>query len=249
MVAFGQLILAAAFVLTLPMWSRKNKFEESDEPQKKEQLLTEYKTPIGLTIKQPSVWVSAGLFFLYTGTEAALGAWAYTLLTGSRGIDPKLAGFWAGSYWATFTIGRILAGLYTKRIGVHTLVRGSLSLALLGSVLLWWNPSNTVSLTGIALIGFAIAPVFPALMSGTSRRVGVEHAANTIGMQMGATALGGASIAGLMGVLARHISLEVIPVCLVILFILLLSLYLFSMQMENRRNRRALEEQPEVKLV
>ena len=248
-VAFAQLLLAAAFVLTLPLWSRKAKNTESEQTEKKEKLLTEFKTPMGSSIKQPAVWVSVALFFVYTGSEVALGAWAYTLLTESRGIDPTLAGFWAGSYWATFTIGRILAGLYAKRLGLHTLVRASFSLALLGAILLWWNPSNLVSLLGIALIGFAIAPVFPGMMSGTSRRVGLEHAANTIGLQMGGTALGSASIAGLMGVLARHISLEVIPLCLVILFIILLSLYLTAMQLENKRLNETVKEKAEAEAV
>ena len=147
-------------MLTLPLWSRKAEDKTVEKQEKKEKLLTEYKTPIISSIKQPAVWVSVALFFVYTGCEVALGAWAYTLLTESRGIDPTLAGFWAGSYWATFTIGRILAGLYAKRLGLHTLVRASFSLALLGSILLWWNPSNLVSLVGLALIGFAIAPVF-----------------------------------------------------------------------------------------
>jgi len=37
-------------------------------------------------------------------------------------------------------------------------------------------------LTGVALIGLSIAPIFPAMMSGTRTRVGDHYAANTIGM-------------------------------------------------------------------
>ncbi len=57
------------------------------------------------------------LFFLYVGSEASLGTWAYTLLVESRGISPELAGLWAGSYWATFTVGRAMAGLYATTSG------------------------------------------------------------------------------------------------------------------------------------
>jgi fucose permease len=76
------------------------------------------------------------LFFLYTGTEVSLGAWAYTLLTEGRGVPPQAAGLWAGSYWATFTIGRVLAGLYAKRVGVNALVQSSLAGAVMGALLL-----------------------------------------------------------------------------------------------------------------
>ena len=107
----------------------------------------------------------------------SLGIWAFSLLTESRGVLPQAAGLVTGSYWAAFTIGRFLAGLYTRRVGVHTLVQASLLGALLGSALLWANAFPALSLIGVALIGFSIAPIFPALVSGTSQRVGARYAA------------------------------------------------------------------------
>ncbi len=110
------------------------------------------------------------------------------------------------------------------------MIQGSLAGALLGAVLLAWNPSQMVNLVAVALIGFSIAPVFPALMSGTSQRVGAKFAANTIGMQMTASGLGTAVIPSLLGVLARRFSLEVIPVCLVGVFLVLFGFYRLSMR-------------------
>lgn len=223
-----QFLMALAFTLTLAWW---NTPEEQTE-QKREKRLTEYKTPIGQTLRRPQVWLSALLFFLYVGAEVSLGAWAYTLLTESRGVPVRLAGFWAGSYWAMFTVGRILAGLYARRLGIHLLAQGGMILALLGSVLLWWNPAPFANLLAVALIGLAIAPVFPAMMSGTRQRVGARFAANTIGIQMAATGLGGATIASLVGVLARRVSLEIIPISLVALFFALLAAYRLSLVMK-----------------
>lgn len=217
-----QLFLAACFVLTLPMWSDNDKPAAHDEPKK----LTDYKTPMGETMRQPRVWMSALLFFLYVGAEGALGTWIYTLLTESRGIDPTVAGFWAGSYWATFTVGRIIAGLFANRIGINKLVIGGLLGALTGAVLLVWNPSSAVNLLAVAIIGFSIAPIFPAMMSGTSKRVGEHFAANTIGMQMTATGLGTAVIPGVMGVIAKQVSLETIPLILLGVYAGLLGVYL-----------------------
>ena len=217
-----QLFLAACFVLTLPMWSDNDKPAAHDEPKK----LTDYKTPMSETMHQPRVWMSALLFFLYVGAEGALGTWIYTLLTESRGIDPTLAGFWAGSYWATFTVGRVIAGLFANRIGINKLVIGGLLGALVGAVLLVWNPSDEVNLLAVAIIGFCIAPIFPAMMSGTSKRVGDHFAANTIGMQMTATGLGTAVIPGVMGVVAKQVSLETIPLILLGVYAGLLGVYL-----------------------
>ncbi len=221
-----QIALAMCFVLTLQLWNRKDTSAGGDEPKR----LTDYKTPVGTTLRQPRVWLSASLFFIYVGAEVSLGTWTYSLLIESRGINPAAAGLWAGSYWATFTVGRVIAGLYAKRVGVNLLVQGSLVGALLGTALLVWNPSPLANLLAVALIGFSIAPIFPALMSGTCQRVGANFAANTIGMQMTASGLGTAVIPSLLGVLARRFSLEVIPVCLVVVFVALLGFYRLSMQ-------------------
>ena len=220
-----QFFMAACFVLTLSLWNARDDAPKESEPEKK---LTDYNTPMGETMRQTKVWLSVLLFFLYVGAEVTLGTWAYSLLTESRGVPPQIAGFWAGSYWATFTIGRILAGVYAKRMGINTLVQGGVVLAFIGAILLWWNPSESVNLLAVALMGFAVAPVFPAMMSGTSARVGDHFAANTIGMQMAAAGLGTAIIPSLIGVLARQTSLEVVPICLVILFAGLFTVYRFA---------------------
>jgi fucose permease len=220
-----QLILVICFILTLPMWLQKSPAARHDDPKR----LTDYKTSMSETLRQPQVWLSVFMFFMYVGAEASIGTWTYSLLTQSRGIDPTVAGLFAGSYWATFTVGRILAGLYAKRAGVNLLVQGSVVVALLGAILLIWNPSRMVNLLAVVLIGFAIAPIFPALMSGTSQRVGSRFAANTIGMQIAGTGLGTAIIPSLLGVLANRFSLEVIPICLVVVFLVLFGLYRLSM--------------------
>ncbi len=220
-----QLALAICFTLTLALWQRAETVAASDQPKR----LTDYKTPLGLTLRRPRVWLSALLFFLYVGAEVSLGAWAYSLLTESRGIAPALAGLFAGSYWATFTIGRIVAGLYARRVGINFLVRSGVLAALLGVALLIWNPSPAANLAAVAFIGFAIAPIFPALMSGTIQRVGADSAANTIGLQMAFTGLGTVGLPGLIGILARRYSLEVVPFCLAAAFLGLLALFTLSL--------------------
>lgn len=221
-----QLALAACFVMTLAMWNQKNA-PTHDTAEKK---LTDYKTPMGETLQQPQVWLSVMLFFLYVGAEGGLGTWTYTLLTESRGVDKTLAGFFAGSYWFTFTLGRIAAGMIASRVGINQLVLGGLVGALLGTGLLVWNPSEMANVAAVAVIGLSIAPIFPAMMSGTSARVGDHYAANTIGMQMAATGFGTAIIPSLMGILARQISLEIIPVFLLVVYTGLFGVYVLALK-------------------
>ena len=221
-VSIAQLLLATSFLLTMRMW-RDNGVTESAEPERH---LSDYSTPFRETLQQPAVWFNLLLFFLYTGAEFSFGSWTYSLLTLSRNVPVEVAGLWAGSYWAMFTVGRILAGLLTRRFGMGNLLKAGFLMALAGSVLLWWNPFPQASIIAVSIIGFAIAPIFPGLVSGTSMRVGEHHAANTIGMQIAAAGLGGAVVPSLAGVLAQNFSLEAIPVYLVGVFILLTMLYL-----------------------
>lgn len=227
-----QFLMAISFVITLSWWNAREEVSATSEREKR---LTDYKTPMGKTLRQPRVWLSVLLFFLYVGAEVSLGTWAYSLLTESRGVPPEIAGFWAGGYWATFTIGRILAGLYARRLGINILIQGGIALAFLGAVLLWWNPFQSANLLAVALIGIAIAPIFPAMMSGTSQRVGAHFAANTIGMQMAAAGMGTAVIPSLLGVLARQFSLEVIPICLAVMFLGLFGLYHLSLMTKEAK--------------
>ncbi|HQF71904.1 MAG TPA: MFS transporter, partial [Promineifilum sp.] len=224
-VAGFQILMAVAFMFSLAWWS-DHKGAPAAGAEKR---LTDYKTPLRQTMRESRPWLSALLFFLYVGAEVSLGTWAFSLLTEARGLPASQAGFVTGSYWAMFTVGRILAGLYARRLGVNTLVQGGLGLASLGAALLWWNPSPLANLVAVALVGIAVAPIFPAMISGTSRRVGDHMAANTIGMQMAVTGLGGAGISSFIGVLADRFSLEVVPICLTVLFLALLGLYRLAM--------------------
>src|SRR3989337_2173866 len=78
-----QLALAVCFFLTLPLWMQNGGSSEKTEQPKK---ITDYKTPLGETLRQPRVWLSTLLFYLYVGAEISLGMWAYTLLTESLGV-------------------------------------------------------------------------------------------------------------------------------------------------------------------
>ena len=223
-VGVAQLLLAASFVSSIKMW-KAQKSNPDDETKK----LTDYDTSLRKTLRKPMVWLSFLLFFIYTGCEIALGVWVYSLLTEARGVAPAVAGLMTGSYWVSFTIGRILAGFYAKHMKVRTILFIAMFSALAGSILLLLNINNAISVVGVGLIGFAIAPIFPAMVSDTSRRVGDKYAANTIGIQLAGAGLGGAVISSTIGILAARLSLEAIPWAMVINFSLLIILFTLSL--------------------
>jgi len=218
-VAAAQIVLAVTFLLTRNQWKSIRVQEES-------QTLDE--ATMGETLKKLASWMSMSLFFIYTGVEIGLGLWAYTLLTESRGISPEIAGFITGSYWGMFTIGRILAGVYSQRFKVTTLIYFSLTLALSGTLFVLLDINDFLTIAGICLTGFAVAPVFPGLVSDTENRVGRKFQGHTIGMQIAAAGVGGAVVPSLAGVLARIFGLEVIPYYLFVSILLLMIIFRIS---------------------
>lgn len=246
LVGSAQVFLGLCFFFSAKLW-------EAPAPASAEPTLTEDAGKVALShpdtasasdttsasmltsLKTPAVWLSMGLFFSYTGLELTLGLWGYSLLTESRGVDTAAAGLWIAIYWGMFTLGRMVAGVFANRMGNHRLVTGSLVLALAGALLLAWNPVAWVGLLAIGLIGFAFAPVFPGLVSGTRLRVGKAHLANTMGMQIAAAGIGAASLPALAGVLAEQVSLEIVPGFLIVFIAVLSLLYSASRRLGRRQ--------------
>jgi len=225
LVGLLQLALMFSFLLTISMWEKQKK-----NPAASDQINPIYNHDISMrtTLRQPGVWLSIFLFFIYMGVEVAFGAWSYSLLTESRGVSTKLAGYWVGSFWGIFTVGRIVAGIYTSRIRRMRLITGSFIAALFATVILAIDLTNAASLAAIILIGLSIAPVLPALISGTADRVGPRFRANTIGIQIAAMGVGGATIPSICGLMANRFSLEAIPIFMIVLIIILIFSNLYS---------------------
>lgn len=225
-VGSAQILLALTFAVTLSLWKdpKDNKKAQIEAGKGKTKRTKQEEIRLLDTLKNLPALLSVLLFFIYTGIEMSLGHWTYTLFTESRGISTALAGFWVSTYWGSFTAGRILAGFLAYKFLSRKIAKNAAFLGLFGSALIAFNLNRWLSLIGLAVTGIAIAPIFPALISSTSYRVGKEHTANTIGMQISAAGLGGALLPGLAGVVAQNISLEAIPIFITILFILFITI-------------------------
>ncbi|MCC6905596.1 MAG: MFS transporter [Anaerolineae bacterium] len=170
---------------------------------------------ISETLRLPGMWIGGGLFLLYTGVEVAGGDWSFTLFTQERGVDVVTAGTWVSVYWGAFMVGRVLLAFIADHVRSVTMLRGAMAGAIVASILIWWNPVNTVGFAGLALLGLSLAPIFAGLVTQTPGRVGPHHAANALGLQMSAAAVGAISLPGLAGFLAQYATLEVIGPLLV----------------------------------
>jgi fucose permease len=228
-VGLGQLLLAACFVLTRKWWPAVRPMPEAATGQ----LPSRWST-----LRLPVVWLSIAVFFVYTGLEAAAGAWTYSLFTEARSVSTMTAGMWVSVYWGALMIGRLLAGVAVHVVPVPRLLRLCLFHLVLGAALLWLNPASTLSFLGLALMGLACAPIFPSLIATTPERLGVTHTASGVGWQIAAAVLGQSLLPSLMGVLARHQGLKIVGPGLLAMAVGLLVLYEILMRVEVVGQRR-----------
>jgi MFS family permease len=141
------------------------------------------------------------VFFVVTGVETAIGAWAPTLLIG-RGVSRGAAAAWLAAYWGAFTAGRAGLAVAGNRLAPAWTLRAGAAVSLAGAALLWTNPAGA-GVAGLAIAGLGLAGIFPALVLLTPLRLGPERAAAAVGRQLAAATLGVTAAVGLGGLVAQ----------------------------------------------
>ncbi|KYF60241.1 hypothetical protein BE04_17495 [Sorangium cellulosum] len=112
---------------------------------------------------------------------------------------------WAGAYWGSIGVGRVVLGVVVDRVGADRLLRMATVVALLGTALFAVGPAWPGA-AGLMLAGLGLAPIYPTLMSRTPARLG-PSTAHAIGFQASAAMVGGAVLPSLGGVLAARVGL------------------------------------------
>lgn len=171
------------------------------------------------------IWLSMGVFFLVAGSESATGNWIFTLFSEGRGVAVATAGLWTSFYWGSFTIGRIFFGLFADRMETNKLLRLNMVIIVLGALLMWVNWAHWLSFAGVAIMGFALAPIFPLLVLETPKRISARFANSAIGFQVGAAGIGLSVFPGLTGIFAERFGIESIASSLLLWAVLLFGLH------------------------
>jgi fucose permease len=154
-------------------------------------------------LRRPRVQLQSLIFFFYTGVEVTGGQWCYTVLREGRGLGTAEAGTWTSFYWGSLFVGRVLSGFIVERLGPVRMLRLSTGLAVVGASL-FAIPAVPPPI-GLGMLGLALAPIFPALMSETPRRVGSDVAAHAVGFQVSAGTLGVAVLPSVAGFVAERV--------------------------------------------
>jgi len=210
------LTLSLLFVVTRRQWGRA----ESDNAAAEN-----FNQPVAATLRLPTVWLQMILFFFYTGLEVTIGQWTFTLLTETRQIRPEIAGLYVTAYWASLGVGRVLFGLIVDNVPIDLLLRVCTIAAVLGCVLFVVPAGGLLPLFALMIVGLALAPVYPCLMTRTPQRLGVGHTAHAIGFQVSAAMIGAALLPALVGVIAGERRLGWIATCALVMSLVVATLH------------------------
>jgi fucose permease len=226
-VAVAQIALAGAFAITADWWPKTGGPAHGADDVAA--------APMPATLREGAAWIGIVTFFLYTGVEASIGAWTFTLLTEGRGVPAAPAGFVASLFWGSLTAGRVLAGTAGHAVKVPTLLRIAVCGVALGTALVWMRGNLLLTAAGVALAGCACGPIFPLLVAMTPARVGTIHAANAVGFQIAAAAVGLSVLPGAIGLAATTWGIEAIGRLCVLFSLVLAGLCEASVRMSASR--------------
>ncbi|WP_116809205.1 MFS transporter [Steroidobacter cummioxidans] len=219
-----EIVLAVAFIMSRRQWPPPvTAHEEHQRPAK----LLE-------TLQLGKVQLSLLVFLIYTGCEAAAGAWVFSLLYEARDIPTAAAGTAVTLYWGGLFASRLGYAFLPADASPDAIIKLCMFAALAGVVTLLLDLHPAVDTVAIVLMGFAAGPIFPSMIATTPARVGPRHTANTVGLQISMGAVGLAALPALCGLIAQRWGLELIPVVLTVGWAVLLTTYLAL-----RRTQRA----------
>ena len=151
-------------------------------------------------------WVTmalALLFFAYVGMETSIGVWSaeYSrrIANGISNITTLAPMF----FYCGLTAGRGLAPLALLSILEGPLVIAALSLTAIGTTIIIFSTTLTVTITGVFLAGLGCAPIYPIYIAWLSKWYGAR-AKRIGGFLFALASLGGSAGPWLVGTVSKY---------------------------------------------
>lgn len=156
-----------------------------------------------------ATWFSAIYLLTYVGTELAVSDWLVVFLIRIRGTTPYQASMCLTAFWIGMTIGRLVLGYPTDRIGVRRATAAYLVIALALQALFIIIKVDTVTVILMALLGFFCGPLFPSCIVCMNQLLPRELHVSAVSFVASAGQIGGAVLPFVLGALANSVGIKV----------------------------------------
>ena len=222
-VGFFQIVLTAILFISLPIWkTRKDEGAPSDsggdERSTKALGLKEI-----LSIKGAKSIMLC--FFCYCGIEQTAGLWAASYMNIFKGVNAETAAFFASLFYIGITAGRAINGFVTMKLSDKALIRIGQGIIAAGIVLLFVPGPELLSLAAFIIIGLGCAPIYPCVIHSTPATFGADKSQAMVGVQMASAYVGTTLMPPLFGVIAKSVSIALLPVYLALLLATMVFMY------------------------
>ncbi|KAI5211915.1 hypothetical protein AUEXF2481DRAFT_478984 [Aureobasidium subglaciale EXF-2481] len=174
-----------------------------------------------VTLKMPAAritWLCAAFLLCYVGSEVALGGWIVQFMLKVRDGEEFASGMVSVGFWLGITMGRIVLGFITPRIGEKLAVSIYLPIAMGLELLFWLVPSFYVSAVAVSFQGFFLGPMFPAIVVVTTKLLPKHLHVPAVGFAAAFGGSGGAIFPFAIGALAQAKGVQVLQPIILALF-------------------------------
>ncbi|KAF5682880.1 tetracycline resistance protein [Fusarium circinatum] len=169
-------------------------------------------------------WLCAAFLLCYVGVEVSVGGWIVQFMIRVRKAENYPAGMTSMGFWLGLAVGRAILGFVTPLLGVKV------------ALIFWLVPSFYVSAVTVALQGFFLGPLFPAVVVATTKMLPKHLHVSTIGF---AAAFGGSGAAILpfaVGAIAQAKGVKTLQPIILAFLTALLGLWLCLPRIGKKRD-------------
>lgn len=219
-IAVLQIVLTAILLCSLPLWK-----------QRPAEVLQDGKVQNVKALSIREVLQLAGAreilvcFFCYCALEQTTGLWVSSYLTLHKGVSADTAASFASMFYLGITVGRALSGFLTMKLNDVQMIRLGEVIIGIGVLVMLLPFGQSLSLTGLILIGLGCAPVYPCVIHSTPAHFGADKSQAIIGIQMACAYVGTCLMPPVFGLIANHITVALLPVYLLIILVLMVIMH------------------------
>lgn len=220
-IAVMQVVLSAVIMLSLPIW-RKKEMEDGDFAEKEE---NQEPMPLSQVIRIPGAKEIMLTFFCYCAIEQTVSLWASSYLVVQRSVAEVTATGYASLFFIGITLGRAVNGFLTMKFTDSQLIHMGEAMIAGGIALVILPVSALTAFIGFVAIGLGCAPIYPCIIHSTPEHFGRKNSQAMVGVQMASAYTGTLIIPPVFGLIAKYVSMSLLPVFLLVFLIIMFVMY------------------------
>ncbi|KAF5381269.1 hypothetical protein D9615_008376 [Tricholomella constricta] len=163
---------------------------------------------------------------IYIGIEVTVGGWIVTFIIRERGGGHS-AGYISSGFFGGLMLGRIGLMWLNKLVGGHLVVIIYSIIAIILEITIWFVPSIIGNAVAVSLIGLVLGPMFPVMLSHSSKILPRWLLTVCIGWITGIGMVGSAALPFLTGLLSSRYGIASLQPLMVAMLVTMLVVWVF----------------------